>query len=128
MDFGLEGKLAFVGGASRGIGKAIALELAREGADVVVGSRSMPDLEKTAAEIVETTGRRAIPMPFDATQRDQVDSVINAAADTLGRFAHPGQQCIPARRLAVGHWPHRGPGGRGPDQRLRREVRRCAAV
>ena len=84
MDFGLEGKLAFVGGASRGIGKAIALELAREGADVVVASRSMPDLEKTAAEIVETTGRRAIPMPFDATQRDQVDSVINAAADTLG--------------------------------------------
>ena len=35
MDFGLEGKQAFVGGASRGIGKAIALELAREGADVV---------------------------------------------------------------------------------------------
>ena len=38
MDFGLEGKQAFVGGASRGIGKAIALELAREGADVVVAS------------------------------------------------------------------------------------------
>ena len=84
MDFGLEGKLAFVGGASRGIGKAIALELAREGADVVVGSRSMPDLEATAAEIVETTGRRAIPMSFDATNREQVDNVINAAADALG--------------------------------------------
>ena len=84
MDFGLEGKLAFVGGASRGIGKAIALELAREGADVVVASRSMPDLEKAAAEIVETTGRRAIPMSFDATRRDQVDHVINAAADALG--------------------------------------------
>ena len=84
MDFGLEGKLAFVGGASRGIGKAIALELAREGADVVVGSRSMPDLEATAAEIAETTGRRAIPMSFDATNREQVDHVINAAADTLG--------------------------------------------
>ena len=84
MDFGLEGKLAFVGGASRGIGKAIALELAREGADVVVASRSMPDLEATAAEIVETTGRRAIPMSFDATNREQVDRVINSAADTLG--------------------------------------------
>ena len=84
MDFGLEGKLAFVGGASRGIGKAIALELAREGADVVVASRSMPDLEATAAEIAETTGRRAIPMSFDATNREQVDRVINSAADTLG--------------------------------------------
>ena len=84
MDFGLEGKLAFVGGASRGIGKAIALELAREGADVVVASRSMPDLEKAAAEIVETTGRRAIPMSFDATQREQVDRAVNAAADALG--------------------------------------------
>ena len=84
MDFGLEGKLAFVGGASRGIGKAIALELAREGADVVVASRSMPDLEKAAAEIVETTGRRAIPMSFDATQREQVDRVVNTAADALG--------------------------------------------
>ena len=84
MDFGLEGKLAFVGGASRGIGKAIALELAREGADVVVGSRSMPDLEKAAAEIAETTGRRAIPMSFDATNREQVDRVINEATDALG--------------------------------------------
>ena len=44
----------------------------------------MPDLEATAAEIVETTGRRAIPMSFDATNREQVDSVINAAADALG--------------------------------------------
>ena len=44
MDLGLERKLAFVGGASRGIGKAIALELAREGTDMVDGSRSMPYL------------------------------------------------------------------------------------
>ncbi len=84
MDFGLEGKQAFVGGASRGIGKAIALELAREGADVVVASRSMADLEKAAAEISELTGRRIIPMSFDATQRDQVDRVINDAAQALG--------------------------------------------
>ena len=84
MDFGLQGKQAFVGGASRGIGKAIALELAREGADVVVASRSMPDLERAAAEIAEVTGRRIIPMSFDATQRDQVDRVINEAAQALG--------------------------------------------
>ena len=84
MDLGLQDKKAFVGGASRGIGKAIAMELAREGADVVVASRSLPDLEQTAAEIAETTGRRAIPMAFDATQRDQVDQVMKAAAGALG--------------------------------------------
>ena len=84
MDLGLNDRKAFVGGASRGIGKAIALELAREGADVVVASRSMADLERAAAEIAELTGRRIIPMAFDATQRDQVDRVVNAAAQALG--------------------------------------------
>ena len=44
MDLGLERNPAFVGGASRGIGKAISREMAREGADVVDGSRSMPYL------------------------------------------------------------------------------------
>ena len=44
----------------------------------------MADLEKAAAEISELTGRRIIPMSFDATQRDQVDRVINDAAQALG--------------------------------------------
>ena len=70
IDFGLERKLAFVGGASRGIGTVIALELAREGADMVAGSRCMPHLERTAAEIVETTGRRAIS-PYPSTPPTQ---------------------------------------------------------
>ncbi len=84
MDFGLADKKAFVGGASRGIGKAIALELAREGCDVVIASRTMSDLEKAAEEIAEETGRLVIPMAMDATQRDQVDRVMADAAAQLG--------------------------------------------
>ena len=84
MDFGLADKKAFVGGGSRGIGKAIALELAREGCDVAVASRTMADLEKAAQEIAEETGRNIIPIAMDATQRDQVDRAIAEAAERLG--------------------------------------------
>ncbi len=84
MDFGLAGKKAFVGGASRGIGKAIALELAREGCDVAVASRTMADLEQAAQEIAEATGRNIIPIAMNATQRDQVDRAIPEAAERLG--------------------------------------------
>ena len=84
MDFGLNGKRAFVAGGGRGIGKAIALELAREGADVVIASRSMAQLEQSAAEIANETGRVAIPMAVDVTQREQVDQAMAEAAQRLG--------------------------------------------
>jgi NAD(P)-dependent dehydrogenase (short-subunit alcohol dehydrogenase family) len=84
MEFGLEGKYALVGGGGRGIGKAIARELAREGADVVIASRTKAQLEQTAREIEDETGRRIIPMVLDVTKRDQVDRVISATAQQLG--------------------------------------------
>ncbi len=84
MDFGLMDKKAFVGGASRGIGKAIALELAREGCDVVIASRTMADLETSAQEIAEATGRTIIPLAMDATSREQVDAAMAEAAERLG--------------------------------------------
>jgi len=61
MDLGLKDKRAFVGGGSRGIGKAIALELAREGVDVVIASRTKSALDEAAKEIEDITGRRVIP-------------------------------------------------------------------
>ena len=76
MDLGLKDKHAFVGGGGRGIGKAIALELAREGVDVVIASRTTSELEKSAKEIEDITGRRVIPMVLDVTSREQVDRVI----------------------------------------------------
>ena len=64
MDLGLKDKRAFVGGGGRGIGKAIALELAKEGVDVVIASRTLSELEKSAKEIEDITGRKIIPMAF----------------------------------------------------------------
>ena len=84
MDLGLKDKHAFVGGGGRGIGKAIALELAREGADVVIASRTLSELEKSAKEIEDITGRRVIPMVLDVTSREQVDRVIAEAASQMG--------------------------------------------
>ena len=84
MDLGLQDKKAFVGGGSRGIGKAIAIELAREGCDVVIASRTRSALEETAKEIEDITGRRIIPMVLDVTSREDVDRVMADAAKQLG--------------------------------------------
>ena len=84
MDFGLKGKHALVAGGGRGIGKAIARELAREGADVVIASRSIDQLQATAREIEDETGQKVLPMALDVTQRDQVDRVVNETAQQLG--------------------------------------------
>lgn len=97
MDFGLQGKHALVAGGGRGIGKAIARELAHEGADVVVASRTLEQLKETAREIEDETGRRVIPLAFDVTQREQVDRLVAEAAERLGGLhilvnsaSHPG--------------------------------------
>ena len=84
MDLGLTDKKAFVGGGSRGIGKAIALDLAREGVDVVIASRNIEELEKSAREIEDATGRKIIAMALDVTNRDQVDRTMAEAAQQLG--------------------------------------------
>ena len=84
MDFGLQDKKAIVAGGGRGIGKAIALDLAREGVDVVIASRTKDQLEQTAREIEDQTGRRAIPLVVDVTSREQVDRMVDDAASQLG--------------------------------------------
>ena len=84
MDMGLTDKLALVAGGSRGIGKAIALDLAREGADVAIAARNAEQLERAAAEIEDQTGRRAIPLVFDATSTEQSTKMVDDAASQLG--------------------------------------------
>ena len=84
MDLGLSGKKAIVTGGSLGIGKAIALELAREGVDVVIASRTKDQLEAAAKEIASATGRRVIPIPADVTSKQQVDAMVAQAAQQLG--------------------------------------------
>ena len=84
MDFGLRGRKAIVTGGSRGIGKAIALELAREGVDVAIVARSREELSATAAELAAETGQRIVPIATDVTSREQVDRMTDQAADQLG--------------------------------------------
>src|SRR5580765_4580469 len=84
MDLGLAGKHAIVTGGSRGIGKAIARELAREGVDVAIVARNKTDLEATARELGAETNRRIIPLAADVTSKEQVDRMVAEAAKQLG--------------------------------------------
>jgi NAD(P)-dependent dehydrogenase (short-subunit alcohol dehydrogenase family) len=84
MELGLHGKHAIVAGAGRGIGKAIAHELAREGVDLAIVSRSKEQLEQTARELADETGRHVIPLATDVTSREQVDRMVAQAAERLG--------------------------------------------
>src|SRR6516225_270426 len=84
MDLGLQGKRAIVTGGSRGIGKAVARELAREGVDVAIVARNKADLEVTARELANESNRRILPLAADVTSRDQVDHMVTEAAQQLG--------------------------------------------
>src|SRR5882672_427952 len=84
MDLGLHGKRALVTGGSLGIGKAIALELAREGVDVAIVARTKDRLEAAARELETQTGRRVVPLVADVTSREQVERAVAQAAERLG--------------------------------------------
>ena len=84
MDLELQGKRALVTGGSKGIGKAIALELAREGADVAIAARSKDVLDATAAEIAAETGQRVIGIPTDTTSWDDVQNMVDTTVRELG--------------------------------------------
>jgi NAD(P)-dependent dehydrogenase (short-subunit alcohol dehydrogenase family) len=62
MDLQLQGKKAIVTGGSRGMGKAIARQLAREGCDVAIGARTEEPLRRAATEIARETGRKILPL------------------------------------------------------------------
>ena len=79
----LTGKVALVTGAGRGIGRGIALELAREGASIVVAELDPETGGRTAREI-EALGMRAIAVVVDVARRDQVDRAVAVAAEAFG--------------------------------------------
>lgn len=79
----LEGKIAVITGGSRGIGKAIALTFADAGADVVIASRKMPDLEKVAGDI-RAAGKKALCVP---THTKKVEDLENLVQKTMDEFA-----------------------------------------
>ena len=83
--FSLRGKKAVVTGASRGIGKAIALGFAKAGAKVVVTSRKMNDLESTTAEI-KTFGGEAFPVQAHLGKMEEINRMVNTMMDKFGRI------------------------------------------
>lgn len=83
--FSLEGKTAIVTGGGTGIGKSIAVEFARAGADVAVCSRKLEHLEPVVAA-VQALGRRAFAMVVDVRQEEQVQAVVERAARDWGRL------------------------------------------
>jgi NAD(P)-dependent dehydrogenase (short-subunit alcohol dehydrogenase family) len=84
LDLQLEGKRALVTGASRGIGKAVALKLAQEGCDVAICARSEGPLLAAAAEIASATGRKVIGITCDTTNAESIKGYVLQAAETLG--------------------------------------------
>jgi 7-alpha-hydroxysteroid dehydrogenase len=83
--FRLDGQVALVTGASRGIGAAIATELARAGADLVLVARGADDLERVAAA-VRDVGRSALVVPADLTDVPRMAGVIDDAVAECGRL------------------------------------------
>ena len=84
MDLELNGKKALVTGGSRGIGKAIARELAREGVDVAIAARGIEALEATAKELAAETGRQIMPVQIDTGDNNSVVAAVAKAATELG--------------------------------------------
>lgn len=79
----LDGRVALVTGAGRGIGRALALALADAGADVALAARSTEELERVAAEI-ESRGRRALAVATDITKSAEVDGLVERVLAELG--------------------------------------------
>ncbi len=80
----LQDRKAIVTGAGRGIGRAIALAFAREGADVAVCDVNCAAVQAVARDL-EATGRRIVPIAVDVTRKAQVDAMVARAAEAFGR-------------------------------------------
>jgi len=85
MNFSLEGQIALITGGSRGIGEATALGFAKAGADVVVASRNLPDLEKVA-EKIRRLGRKSLAIPAHVGRMDQINNLVTEATEQFGRI------------------------------------------
>ena len=105
MELELNGMRAIVTGGSRGIGKAIARELAMEGVDAAIVARGREDLEATATLLAEESGRRILPITADTSDDASVRAMVDQVVERLGGID------ILVNNAAV-------PGGSAPAPRL----------
>jgi 3-oxoacyl-[acyl-carrier protein] reductase len=85
MDLGLKGRVAIVAAASKGLGRAVATELAKEGCEVAICARTASDLERAAAKIEKLSGRAVFWRALDVSRADAVREFVKAVADKYGR-------------------------------------------
>lgn len=86
MDLGLRGKVAFVAAGSKGLGRAVAEELAAEGASVAINSRNPETLESACNSIKSATGAEILALPGDVSLPEQVESMVKSAIARFGRI------------------------------------------
>ena len=84
MDLGIDGKVALVMGASKGLGRAIAAALAREGARVAMSSRSAERIEQAANEVAAETGGEVHGFAADTEAVDDLPALVQRVRDVLG--------------------------------------------
>jgi 3-oxoacyl-[acyl-carrier protein] reductase len=117
MSMQLDGKVALITGAGRGIGKALAIGFAREGADIVAVSRTSAQVEETARE-VKALGRQALAIEADVSRWDDVrsmaervkdnfgglDALVNNAALRMNQLGRKDSYTIPFTELTIEDW------------------------
>jgi NAD(P)-dependent dehydrogenase (short-subunit alcohol dehydrogenase family) len=81
----LTGRIAVVTGGSRGLGREMVLGFAAAGADVVIASRKLAACQRVADEVLESTGRDALPVAFHAGRWEQAEELVEAAYQRFGR-------------------------------------------
>ncbi len=86
VEFDVTGKVVFITGAGRGIGKGIAQVLAEAGADVALNALTPKYVEGTAAQIAAASGRRVVPVIADVTKTDEVRRAVDSILTTFGRI------------------------------------------
>ena len=86
MDLELRGKTAIVSAGSKGLGKAIALGLAAEGARVAICSRNPDNLSQAAQEILTKTGSEVLAVPVDVIKPDAIDNFVNTVVQRQGKI------------------------------------------
>ena len=86
MDLGLKGRVAIVAAASKGLGRAIAEEFAKEGCEVAICARTAADVERAAKEIGATAGREIFWRALDVTNADAVRDFVAAVEQKFGRI------------------------------------------
>ena len=86
MDLGLKGRLAIVGGGSKGLGRACADSLAQEGANLVICSRNAVELDRAAAEIRAVAGVDVLAAPGDLTLLADIQNLLKRTVDHYGRL------------------------------------------